>query len=196
MLSETDVVVHKLAEAFDALGILYMVGGSIASSLFGMPRFTRDVDISVRIEESVAADALVRLLEQDFYIDADLIQAAVAHRSSFNVIYLPTMLKADIFVPEDSAWRREEWQRRRHEQVGVGPESRPVYFASPEDMVLQKLLWYRETGERSDRQWGDVQGILKVQRKVLDRAYMRQWASQIAIADLLELALAEAGDAT
>ena len=193
MLSESDVVVQKLAEAFDALGIPYMIGGSVASSVYGLPRFTQDVDIVALIASEGDVAGLTRLLEAEFYIDADMIRAALQYSSSFNVIYLATMIKADIFIPEDTPWRRQEWARRQRKNIGPPENALLTYLASAEDMVLQKLLWYRETGERSDRQWGDVQGVLKVQGEALDFAYMRQWAETLKITDLLMQALTDAG---
>jgi hypothetical protein len=193
MLSESDVVVQKLAEAFEELGIDYMVGGSVASSIHGIPRFTQDVDMIARFGEEPKIEALARRLEDEFYVDVDLIRDAIANHSSFNVIYLLTMTKADVFVPEETAWKQSEWKRRRREPVGSEGEASPVFVASAEDMVLQKLLWYRMTGERSDRQWGDVQGILKVQGEALDFSYLRHWVVELEIADLLVQAFEDAG---
>lgn len=186
MLSESDVVVRKLAEAFDAVGIPYMVGGSIASSTYGVPRLTQDVDFVARIDTQTDIARFIALLSAEFYVDGDLIRAA-------NVIYMATMTKADIFLPEETVWRQEEWRRRRREMVGQGEDAIIAFFKSPEDTVLQKLLWYRMTGERSDRQWGDVQGVLKVQGVALDQEYMQRWATEIGVADLLTQALDDAG---
>jgi hypothetical protein len=70
---------------------------------------------------------------------------------------------------------------------------RPVRVASPEDTVLRKLRWYRDGGEVSERQWLDIQGVLKVQAGTLDRGYLRQWAAPLGVADLLVEALRQAG---
>jgi len=66
---------------------------------------------------------------------------------------------------------------------------------SPEDTVLAKLEWFRLGGEVSDRQWRDVLGVLKVQGERLDLVYLRRWAAALRIADLLEQALAQTGQA-
>jgi hypothetical protein len=191
-MSETLLVVDILAKRFTALGIAYYVGGSVASSLYGIFRATNDADIMVDLKES-QVDGLVEALAADFYVDAEMIHAALTQGLSFNVIHLPTMVKADLFPLKRSAFGQSELSRRRPEQIHVGDDPETIYFASPEDSVLQKLVWYRETGERSDRQWNDVQGILKVQGKGLDRAYMSQWAVFLNVSELLERALDDAG---
>ncbi|MDX1933814.1 MAG: hypothetical protein SFU56_14545 [Capsulimonadales bacterium] len=192
MSSETLVVVDILAKRFEDLGIPYYVGGSVASSVYGVFRATNDADIVVDLKESSVPD-LVTALSNDFYIDADMIRNALHHGISFNVIHLPTMVKADLFPLNEGAFERSEMGRRRPERIRILDNSEDIYFASPEDMVLQKLRWYRATGERSDRQWYDVQGILKVQGTSLDFDYMRYWAAELQITDLLRQAFDDAG---
>lgn len=94
-MSDPLIVVAALAEVFDALGIPYLVGGSLASSLYGIPRATLDADLMADVRSSHVAP-LTEALEGDFYVAAELISDAVRHRSSFNVIHLATMFKADI----------------------------------------------------------------------------------------------------
>jgi hypothetical protein len=112
------------------------------------------------------------MLEAGFYADGDMMRDAIRNNSSFNVIHLATMVKADIFLLPTSAFAASEWSRRQRKRIGPDPDSPEAYVASAEDMILQKLSWYRLTGERSDRQWGDVQGMLKVQGTALDFAYL------------------------
>jgi hypothetical protein len=75
----------------------------------------------------------------------------------------------------------------------TGEPGSEVNVASPEDTVLQKLLGYRKGGETSDRQWRDVQGVLKARGKSLDRDYLERWAPTLGVMDLLERAVTEAG---
>jgi hypothetical protein len=192
MESETLIIVDILAACFEDMGIPYHVGGSVASSLFGIFRATNDVDIVIHLQEH-QVNALVTALEKDFYIDGDMIRTALQYNISFNVIHLATMIKADLFPTPNTRFGQMQYSRRRREQIRIGESDKSIYFASPEDMVLQKLLWYRETGERSERQWGDVQGILKVQADALDMAYMRSWSEEIGVGDLFQQALEDAG---
>ena len=192
MLSEAEIVAQKVIQAFDAIGIEYAIGGSVASTVHGIPRLTMDVDIIADMcEEQI--EALVISLQNEFYADGDLMRAAVRDRSSFNVIHLPTMVKADIFLLPTTPFAASEWSRRQRKRLGTAIDSADAYVASAEDMILQKLSWYRLTGERSDRQWGDVQGMLKVQGDALEFAYLAHWAEELALTDLLQTSLVDAG---
>jgi len=59
--------------------------------------------------------------------------------------------------------------------------------------VLAKLRWYRLTGERSDKQWGDILGVLRQQRARLDRDYLLEWGDRLELSQQLVKALDEAG---
>lgn len=184
MLSEPILVVACIVRAFDSLGVPYVVGGSLASSVYGIPRATQDVDLVADLQIP-HADMLERLLSGDFYVDADMIREAILKRASFNVIHLATMFKADVFVMKRDAWAREEMARARQEHFD-GPEgSIAVRFASPEDTLLHKLVWFRLGNEISDRQWSDILGVLKVQGTLLDDTYLDRWAPLLDVADLL-----------
>src|SRR3954469_8906609 len=97
MLADPLLVVGKVAAALDSLRIRYVIGGSLASSLHGIPRATLDVDLIAELGAG-HAQPLARALEAEFYADAEMISDAIARSASFNVIYLPTMFKADVFV--------------------------------------------------------------------------------------------------
>lgn len=187
MVSEPLLVVARLARAMDALGIEYVVGGSLASSIYGVPRATQDVDLVADFEPE-HAEPLADALRPDFYVDVDMILEAVEREASFNVIHLATMFKADVFVMKGDAWSREQMRRARSEQFEGREGVLSVRFASPEDTLLHKLLWYRLGNEVSDRQWNDVLGVLKVQGDLLDDDYLDRWAGDLEVADLLDRA--------
>jgi hypothetical protein len=187
MLSEPILVVTKLVKAFDILAVPYIVGGSLASSVYGIPRATQDVDFVADLKET-DSDKLERLLGGEFYIDGDMIREAVVKRASFNVVHLETMFKADVFIMKGDAWSRSEMSRARPEQLD-GPDGPvTVRFASPEDTLLHKLVWYRLGNEMSDRQWADILGIIKIQGNLLDNGYLDRSASVLNVSDLLSRA--------
>ncbi len=178
-----------MAAALDGLGIEYVLGGSLASSVLGEPRSTVDIDLALAIREAAIAD-LVRALEPAFFVDPESAREAVRRHASFNILHRETMMKVDLFVLGGSAFDREQLRRRL--EVSVSPDSqRLVAVSSPEDLVLRKLAWYRAGGGVSDRQWRDVLGVLKVQRGRVDVAYLRRWGDELGLRDLLERALAE-----
>lgn len=177
-------------DALDALGVPYHVGGSVASSFVGIARATQDADLVADLRPEHAAP-LARALAGAFYADPERISHAIRSRRSFNAIHLGTAYKVDVFVSKDTPFARENMARRvAHEVPGL---NRLLYFSSPEDIVLHKLLWYAEGGGVSDRQWYDLQGVLRLQARTLDRDYLQIWADRVGVASLLQRALREAG---
>lgn len=121
----------------------------------------------------------------EFYVDADMIRDAIQRRASFNVVHLATMFKADVFILQGDSWSREEMKRARTEELDLPEGKVSIRFASPEDTLLHKLIWYKLGNQISDRQWGDILGVLKVQGDVLDQAYLDRWAPLLDVFDLL-----------
>lgn len=183
-------VCREVAEILESLGIPCLVGGSLASSLHGIPRSTDDADLVAELREN-HVEPLVAALGSRFYVDAERARDAVRRRSSFNVIELATMFKVDLFVLGDDPAAREQMVRSQRFELPEEAGELPV--ASPEDTVLQKLRWYRLGHEISDRQWQDALGVLRVQGKRLDRPYLERGAIALHVQDLLERALREAG---
>jgi hypothetical protein len=168
-----------------------LVGGSLASSLYGMPRSTNDVDIVAELELRHVGP-FVAALETDFVVDPESIMEAIQAQRSFNVIHMTLLDKVDIFIRRDAAWAREEMRRRQFHPITTAASGLLVAFASPEDTILSKLVWYRRGGEVSDRQWGDILAVLRVQHTRLDLGYLRKWADRLDVVDLLERAQREA----
>lgn len=190
MSGETTRITLLVCRALEQLGIRYAVGGSLASSLHGMMRSTLDVDIvaDMRLEHIAP---LVAALSKEFYADEEMMRRAIDHHRSFNLIHYETAFKVDIFIRKPRPFDRMELERRRTAIIATEPEE-SVYLVSPEDIVLAKLEWYRLGGEISDQQWRDVLGVLKVRAGELDLDYLRTWAGELHVGDLLERALREA----
>jgi len=179
-------------DAFEQLGIAYHIGGSVASSAHGLPRTTVDIDLVADLRAEHIAPLVARL-QDAYYVDEQMIRQALARRGSFNLIHLATMLKVDIFIPKGRAFDREAARRARPHPLEETAQARTFYLASAEDVILAKLEWYRAGGETSERQWRDVLGVLKVQAQTLEVDYLKHWAEQLGLADLLARALAKAG---
>ena len=181
-------VLTPLVEAFEDLQISYYIGGSVVSSVYGELRNTFDIDVvaDIQIKHVIS---LVKRLEAEYYIDADMIHDAIHHQSSFNLIYLASMFKVDVFLPKPRPFTQQERLRARKAVIEEG--TRSFYLSSPEDIILNKLEWYKMGNEISNRQWNDIIGVMRRQAKTLDLAYLQHWAVELNILELLERALAE-----
>lgn len=191
MNTEQTEVNLLVVRAFDSLRIPYFLGGSMASSVHGIYRATADADFVAAVRPH-HAEPLAKLLQPAFYADVEAIRAAAVGVRSFNVIHLDSMLKVDVFVVGTNPFHLMQ-MRRRVLQATAPDGQTTLYVASAEDTILAKLQWYRDGGGVSDRQWTDVLGVLKVQGLTLDCAYLREWASQLGLADLLARAMDAAG---
>ena len=191
-MTESDLVaaLRPVADAFDALGVRYYLGGSVASSAHGIARASLDADIVAALEPD-HVDSLVNRLASAYFIPVDRLRSAVAARSSCNFIHVATMFKIDVFVSKGRPFDRQAAERARPQAIDEGPNAPRFPVSSPEDTVLAKLEWFRLGGETSERQWWDVVGILRVTEDA-DRTYLRSWAVSLGVADLLERALADA----
>jgi hypothetical protein len=175
-------------EILERLGVEYHLGGSYASSIHGVPRQTQDVDLVAKLLPG-QIELLVEALGSDFYADSESARSAVAQRSTFNLLHLASGVKVDIFCFGDSAFDRSEFERAEPTRL-YGDDEVRIRVKTAEDIVLRKLQWYRLGGEISDRQWGDVVGCLEAAAR--DLSYLRHWARELGLADLLERALAAA----
>ncbi len=178
----------EVVDALESLGVRYHVGGSLASTIHGVPRQTLDADLVAEILPQ-QVEALVERLIEHFYIEPEMVLEAIRRRGSFNVLHLGTGFKIDVFVPGGEPFDLSEIERASRQRIREEPP-REVWVKSAEDTILRKLQWYELGGGHSDRQWRDVLGVLRVQGDRLDQDYLRRWAEDLGIQALLERALA------
>lgn len=187
MLSEPIQVTLKVVAALTRLEIPYLIGGSLASAVHGVVRSTMDADLVADIK-SDQVDPLVALLEGEFYADPFMIQDAIQHNSSFNLIHFETMFKVDVFILKQRAFDVNQMQRRISQPLGAAPYE-TAFFSTAEDIILAKLEWFRAGGETSERQWRDILGVFDIQSDRLDVEYLQNWAEKLGVQDLLQKAL-------
>ena len=182
----TDITV-RLHYILSDLGILYYVTGGVAAIAYGEPRTTRDVDIVLEIAPSQVDTLVAVLVNNGFYVPgADDVKTG--RMRSLSVTHIETVSRADLVVSGSGAFDQLRFQRRRLIAMPTGEQ---VYFSSPEDIILAKLLWGQRS--RSEKQWRDVLGVLKVQQMALDYGYLGEWAERLELSELLSQALVEAG---
>jgi hypothetical protein len=175
----------RLVRFLEAAGILFMVAGSHGSSYHGRPRSTADIDVVIDPTPE-QLDRLLTLLGENYYVSPEGAREALVRRSMFNVIDFDGGGKADLIVRKDRPFSVMEFQRRK---TGIIHGS-PMPIASPEDVILAKLEWNRITP--SERQVDDALQVAVMQGARLDRAYLRQWAPDLGVAEKLEELLRDA----
>ena len=187
MVADPIQVALLVADALEACGLRYLVGGSLASSISGEPRSTLDVDLVVAMSEA-DIEPLLAALGEEFHAEQEAMRRAIREKSSANLIHYPTSAKVDLFVLGGSPLDKKQMDRRRRIRVATDPD-RYLYVYTPEDILLQKLRWYRMGNEISDRQWRDILGIVLVQAGGMDEDYLRRGAEVLGVSDLLDRAL-------
>ena len=165
-------VTHDLHDA----GIAYMITGSVAMNYYAFPRMTRDIDIVIELQENDAA-ALVNLFKGDFYICQDSIAEAIRNCGMFNIIHNKYVLKIDFIVKKSTPYRNMEFQRKRHILI----EGIPMWIVSPEDLILSKLWWSRDS--HSEVQIGDIKNLF-ASVDDLDTAYIDRWVAEMDLQDI------------
>lgn len=189
MKNEPIEVTLKVTNVLERLGVPYIIGGSLASTLYGMVRTTQDSDLitEMRFEH---IQPFISSLQNEFFIDEEMIADSIRQNSSFNIIHRETTFKVDVFIPAPRPFQESQFARAQRQVFEFEAET-SANFASPEDTILSKLEWYRLGGEVSERQWRDILGILKTRVGELDLGYLKKWAIDLKIADLLNQALSE-----
>lgn len=183
---ELSATLARVAAAFETVAVPWAIGGSFASTLYGEPRATNDIDVIANLRLPHVT-AFATALGLDFYADKEMMREAISGRDSFNVIDERSFLKVDVFVPAPGPLGEGQLVRRRPFALSdAGPN---VFVLGPEDTILQKLRWFELTGRSSERQWRDVLSVIRL-GGALDLGYAREVAKDANLLELLEAALA------
>ena len=179
---------NELSSALTALGIRFLVGGSLASSAHGVYRATADGDLVAMIFPR-QAKLLAGALGTGWYADPEMMEQAMKDGRSFNLIHVDSAMKFDIF-PASTEFHDAQLERATATPLPLEGAALCL-VATPEDILLAKLQWYRDGGEVSDRQWNDIVGLISTSAS-LDLSYIQPWAARLGVTSLLEKAQADA----
>lgn len=170
----------KIAEILERLNIHYLVTGGVAVSVWGRTRHTADIDIIIELQEK-DIDRLseeLLLIDKVVYVDKDMIRDALKRKSEFNLIDPSSGVKVDFWIMEDTAFARSELERAVKKEI----DDQKISFISPEDLILSKLLWHKES--ESTRHLEDIGSIFKISK--IDLEYIKDWAGKQSTAETLE----------
>jgi hypothetical protein len=173
---EHDDLLRYARNACERLGLIYLVVGSTATTAYGEPRFTNDIDIVIDLPADKVQAFCEAFPSNDFYVSSQAVAQAVAKKFQFNVIHPTSGLKIDFIVLSDSDFDRTRSERRR--QLPALADG-PTWFASPEDVILKKMLYFREGG--SDKHLRDIAGVVRLQADRLDRNYVAKWSKLLGV---------------
>lgn len=178
---EPTELLRRVGEELDRIGCPRFTTGSVAAMLFGEPRFTNDIDMVVRMDERQARLLVAAFAGEDWYASVDAAVEAVRRRGMFNVIHVPSGLKADLIVAPADAFNESRFARVRLIELSDG---RVEPFATPEDVMLKKLVFFREGG--SEKHLRDIASMIAVQGSdALDWSYLEEWSVRLGVAEEL-----------
>ena len=173
---------RQLHAIFEQSGITYYITGGVAATTYGDPRTTRDLDVVLNVSKTDIPNLVTILEAEEFYVPG--VEDVISGRmNTLQIIHQQTVLQADLVISDESEWEQIKFDRRCLES--------DLYFISPEDIVLSKLLWGKRS--QSEKQWRDVLGVLKVQSNRLDFEYLEAWANRLKLGKDLSQAREEAG---
>lgn len=181
---EQSDLLRKLANELEKLGITYLVTGSMATIAYGEPRFTNDIDVVVDLKANDVSAFCDAFPNPDFYLPRDYVADSVRRQFQFNILHPASGLKIDVMIPSNSEFDRSRLQRgmRLGEDTGS-----PAWFASPEDVIIKKLEYFREGG--SEKHVRDILGVLRIQAEKIDRDYITKWVVQLGLTEQWDMML-------
>lgn len=181
---EQSELLEFVVKVLERLRLPYFLTGSIASSYFGEPRFTNDIDVVVALPAGRVAEFCREFPTSDFYVSEDAARDAVRTSSQFNILHPESGFKVDVMIPGDNAFNQSRFSRAsRH-----FPEDRyEAMFASMEDVILKKMEYYREGG--SEKHLRDITGIVKLNPDKVDYQYIADWSTRMDLQDIWQAVL-------
>jgi hypothetical protein len=186
-VSETDPpgalreTLFRLADLFDAEGVVYMIVGALAVAMWGRPRATADIDITLRGDAERLESLTARAERAGFMLDREWLEWQPLLRDRHRRLTAPGSI-VDLMRPRD-AHEEGALGRSRHLLV----EGRRLPFVAPDDLILMKVKAGRP------RDFEDATSVLVAQRGTIDLVYVSDWARQLGVDEELNYLLREVG---
>jgi hypothetical protein len=170
-------VFKRIINSLNNNNIPYMLTGGLAVTVWGRARSTLDIDIVLDVKKD-DIKKLVGAFQEDFFIDEEAVKMALDKKLSFNAIDRETNTTIDCYLVGNNEYEAERFRRRIVKNI-VGVK---VDVISPEDLILIKLQWYKNSG--STRHLEDAESILKITE--VDLEYIKKWAERQETIEILE----------
>ncbi len=176
-MTPLDRAIHAITQTLESLNIPYAIVGGIANAVWGEPRATIDVDVTVSVEPADLPKTILAIAAPFHAAVAD--PAGFVEQTRVLPLDTPDGVRIDVIFAllpfELDAIRRA----RRLSLAG-----RTVAVVTPEDLVLMKIISDRP------RDVADAEAIVRRRAGELDRAYIepriRELAAALAREDVLE----------
>ncbi|MDI6809825.1 MAG: hypothetical protein QME66_12755 [Candidatus Eisenbacteria bacterium] len=186
---ELHELLRKVVETFENLQIPYLITGSVASMAYGEPRLTNDIDLVAQIAKDNVGGLMKAFPSTEFYISEEMIREAIDRCGQFNIIHPVSGLKVDVMIKQSTPF--DESRFRRVRQISPA-ESYQANFASPEDVIIKKMEYYRDGG--SEKHLRDITGILIISENEVDRGYISEWTRRLNLDEIWEAVQKRLGD--
>ena len=176
--------VRLVIEALEAAGIVYMVGGAVASWAWGEPRATLDLDLVVNIPMEAIYLLSNELKKRDMLVPGEIIMDNILETRAdvpINAIHMYSGYKADLYpLREGDDLRESAFKRRR--KIDLGEPIGEIYLHSPEDLIIYKLLYFSLSEQTKHTR--DITSIVISQSSELDYQYIQYWTDKKGLAEL------------
>jgi hypothetical protein len=171
----------KIVKVLERLKIPYFVTGGMAVTVWGRPRFTADIDVIVQMQpkDVITLEKTLSAISEASYIDIDSIRNALNQYGEFNFVDGESGMKVDFWILKNTPFGMSQLKRRKIQTV----LRKKIYFVSPEDLILSKLIWHKESP--TGRQLDDVESVLRVSKEKLDYKYLKTWAIKLDLGGIL-----------
>jgi len=182
-VTESELIKY-LRDALEAEQVPYFIVGSLASSYYGEPRFTQDIDVAVWLagKPERVRGICNRFPPPTFYVSHEAAEQAVSHGGQFNIIHPASSFKIDLMILENSVYDRHRRSRvRRVNFPGVGE----LCIAAPEDIILKKMVYCAEGG--SEKHLRDIASMIRIRREEIDFQDIAEWAEKLGVAEIWQV---------